>query len=94
MRTRLWIIVLLAVTGFELAEPPPALADFGMNEPTIVLTPEMKKARRKRRLYAAGGGCIIAMIGAIFITLNEIDRRVARRKLQQKALERQESGLL
>jgi hypothetical protein len=95
MRKHIWILVLLAVVGFELAAPPVAQAQpWSAGETTVVDTYDAKKLRRKRQIYGLAGTAVVVLVGACFILMNNIDRRAARRRQEEKMLERQQQGLV
>lgn len=96
MRTRLRIFVLLAAGVLELVAASPAPAQLvAYDEPVVIES----SAERRRKLYVrrAISGVIFggtAFLIAIFLVLNAIDRRAARKALIQKQLERYERGLM
>lgn len=95
MRKSILIAVLLSAFCFEFAAPPRAQAQgFGQGEATVVVTYDQKRVRRKRQIYGMAGTIFVALIGGVFIMMNAIDRRAARRAQERRLQERQEQGLL
>jgi hypothetical protein len=95
MRKHIWILVLLAVIGFELAAPPVATAQpWSAGDTTVVDTYEVKRIRRKRQIYGLVGTGFVVLVGFCFILMNGLDRRAAQRRQQEKLLERQREGLI